>query len=47
MILSVWGDRIRDDGNVVGLEEKPSVPKSQYAAIGLYIYHEAVSVARC
>ena len=35
------------DDSVVGLEEKPSIPKSNYAAIGLYIYPpEAVSVAR-
>jgi glucose-1-phosphate thymidylyltransferase len=31
------------DGNVTGLEEKPSVPKSQYAVTGLYFYDGRVS----
>jgi glucose-1-phosphate thymidylyltransferase len=29
-------------GNVVGLEEKPTSPKSSYAVTGLYIYDDAV-----
>lgn len=27
-----------NDGNVISLEEKPSVPKSNYAVVGLYFY---------
>jgi glucose-1-phosphate thymidylyltransferase len=31
-----------DHGKVVGVEEKPKLPKSNYAAIGLYFYDEYV-----
>lgn len=31
-----------DDGNVLGIEEKPSVPKSNYAVPGLYFYDNSV-----
>lgn len=35
------------DGRVVSLEEKPKVPKSNYAVPGLYFYdHEVVALAR-
>jgi len=30
------------DGRVVGIEEKPSVPKSNYAVIGIYLYDATV-----
>jgi len=30
------------DGNVLSLEEKPEVPKSQYAVVGLYFYPNSV-----
>lgn len=32
-----------DDGHVLSIEEKPKVPKSNYAATGLYIYPKGVS----
>ena len=31
-----------NDGNVIGIEEKPNHPKSNYAVPGLYIYDNAV-----
>ena len=35
-----------DDGNVVGLEEKPARPRSRYAVPGLYFYdNDVVSIA--
>lgn len=33
-----------EDGRVVGLEEKPLVPRSNYAVTGLYFYDEMASV---
>jgi len=30
------------DGNVLSLEEKPEIPKSQYAVVGLYFYPNSV-----
>ncbi len=33
---------VDDSGSVVGLEEKPSRPRSRYAVPGLYVYDEAV-----
>ena len=50
---TVFGYRVADperygvvefdrDGNVVSLEEKPSVPKSNYAVVGLYFYPGSV-----
>ena len=36
-----------DSGSVVGLEEKPSRPRSRYAVPGLYVYdHAVVEIAR-
>lgn len=32
-----------DRGNVLSVEEKPSHPKSQYAAVGLYFYDENIA----
>ena len=51
---TIFGYRVRDperygvaefdaDGRVVGLEEKPSEPKSNYAVTGLYFYDNQVS----
>ncbi|MEA3435435.1 MAG: glucose-1-phosphate thymidylyltransferase RfbA [Thermodesulfobacteriota bacterium] len=35
-----------DDGNVIGIEEKPEKPKSKYAVPGLYIYdNDVVNIA--
>jgi glucose-1-phosphate thymidylyltransferase len=31
-----------DDGRVVGIEEKPAAPKSNYAVIGIYLYDATV-----
>ncbi len=31
-----------DQGNVIGIEEKPQAPKSKYAVSGLYVYDNAV-----
>ena len=50
---TVFGYRVRDperygvaefdrDGRVIGLEEKPSQPRSDYAVTGLYFYDERV-----
>ena len=50
---TVFGYRVRDperygvaeldvDGRIVGIEEKPIVPKSHFALTGLYFYDEAV-----
>ena len=53
-IATIFGYKVRDPqrygiaefnekGEVVGLEEKPSVPKSDYAVTGLYFYPSGVS----
>jgi glucose-1-phosphate thymidylyltransferase len=50
---TIFGYRVRDperygvmelsaDGNVIGLEEKPKVPKSNYAVVGLYFFDSSV-----
>ena len=31
-----------NDGNVISLEEKPKIPKSHYAVVGLYFYPNSV-----
>ena len=49
----VFGYRVNDperygvvefgpEGNVIGIEEKPSLPKSKYAVSGLYVYNKDV-----
>ena len=55
---TVFGYRVADperygvvefdrDGNAVSLEEKPAVPKSNYAVVGLYFYpNSVVGIAR-
>ncbi len=55
---TIFGYRVRDperygvmdigpDGKVVGIEEKPTHPKSNYAVVGLYFYDSSVvDVAR-
>ena len=53
-VATIFGYKVRDPqrygiaefnekGEVVGLEEKPSVPKSDYAVTGLYFYPSGVS----
>jgi len=36
-----------DNGNVIGIEEKPEKPKSKYAVSGLYVYdNEVINIAK-
>ena len=36
-----------ENGNVVSLEEKPTVPKSNFAVVGLYFYpNDVIEVAK-
>jgi glucose-1-phosphate thymidylyltransferase len=54
----VFGYRVNDperygvaefdkEGNVLGIEEKPKMPKSNYAVVGLYFYpHKVVKIAK-
>jgi len=38
---------INTNGNVISLEEKPAIPKSNYAVVGLYFYtNEVVKIAQ-
>jgi len=38
---------IDDEGNVISLEEKPKIPKSNYAVVGLYYYpNDVVKIAK-
>jgi glucose-1-phosphate thymidylyltransferase len=50
---TIFGYRVRDperygvmelttDGSVIGIEEKPKVPKSNFAVVGLYFYDSSV-----
>ena len=55
---TIFGYRVRDperygvmecadDGAVIGLEEKPKAPKSNYAVVGLYFYgYDVIEVAK-
>lgn len=40
MIEIAW--RIREEGRVTSLEEKPARPKSRYAVTGLHFYDETL-----
>ncbi len=37
-----FGVAILDDGKIVGIEEKPKLPKSKYAVVGVYFYDPEV-----